>query len=443
MAKFLTKKHLSRRSLLRGTGTALALPFLESMLPAGMALAQAQFPKTRFGAIYFPHGATMSRWMPVNEGRDFTFSEILKPLEPFRKTVNIISDLSLPLAYGPGGATANHNRSAASFISGAKAETGAIPKLGVSLDQIIAREMNQDTPLPSLELTIEEATLSCGEGLSCAYRNTISWQSDISPLPMQNNPQVIFEQLFGDGATPEQREARRTQSLSLLDAVTEQLAALDNSLPASDRVRLEQYLTDIREIERRIVQAGTRVTEDIDLPDKPNGIPADIEDHIKLMYDLQVLAWQTEISRVSTFLMAKELSGAVYPASGIRDSFHTLSHHSNNEDMKARFAVLNHYHVSLFAYFLEKLDAIPDGEGTLLENAMILYGSGMSDGNSHNHDPLPIVLAGGASGKLKGNRHIRNPERTNMSNLLLSMLHVLGIERDQFGDSNGTVDLTA
>jgi len=441
MANFLTKKHLSRRTLLRSTGTALALPFLEAMLPAGTAMAQSQMPKTRFGAIYFPHGATMSLWTPLTEGKDFAFSEILKPLEPFRDRVNVISDLSLPLAYGPGGATANHNRSAASFISGAKAQTGAVPKLGVTIDQIIARELHQDTPLPSLELTIEEATLSCGEGLSCAYRNTISWQSDTSPLPMQNNPQVIFEQLFGDGATPEQREARRSQSLSLLDAVTDQLAALDKSLPAADRLRLEQYLSDIREIERRIVQAGNKVTDDIEIPVKPNGIPPDVEEHIKLMYDLQILAWQTEISRVSTFLMAKELSGAVYPASGIRDSFHTLSHHSNNEDMKARFAVLNHYHVGLFAYFMEKLDAIPDGDGTLLDNSMILYGSGMSDGNSHNHDPLPVVLAGGASGKLEGNRHIRNQDRTHMSNLLVSMMQMLGVEQEQFGDSNGTISI--
>lgn len=439
MATYLTKKHLSRRTFLRGTGTSLALPFLESMIPAGTAMAQVQMPKTRFGAIYIPHGATMARWTPSKVGKDFEFTEILKPLEKFRHHVNVVTNTGLPLAYGPGGATANHNRSAATFLSGAKPQTGAMPVLGVTIDQIIAQKLHQDTPLPSLELTIEEATLSCGEGLSCAYRNTISWQSDVSPLPMQNNPQVVFEHLFGDGATPEQREARRRQSLSLLDAVSDQLTSLDRSLPAGDRVRLDQFLTDIREIERRIVQAGEKLTDDIEVPDKPNGIPSNVEDHIKLMYDLQVLAWQTEISRVSTFLMAKELSGAVYPASGVRDSFHTLSHHSNNEDQKARFAVLNQYHVGLLAYFLDRLQAIPDGEGTLLDNSMVLYGSGMSDGNSHNHDPLPIVLAGGAGGRLEGNRHIMNPEKTPLSNLLLSMLHTLDIEQDSFGDSNGLV----
>jgi len=427
MATYLTKKHLNRRTFLRGTGTTLALPFLESMVPANTALAQANMPKTRFGAMYLPHGATMSRWTPATEGKNFEFTEILQPLEKFREYVNVVSGTGLPLAYGPGGATANHNRSAASYLSGAKPQTGAMPFLGVTIDQVIAQNLHQDTSLPSLELTIEESTLSCGEGLSCAYRNTISWQSEVSPLPMQNNPQVVFEHLFGDGATPEQRDARRKQSLSLLDAVSDQLSSLDRKLPAGDKLRLEQFLTDIREIERRIVQAGAKIGDDIEVPDRPNGIPADVEEHIKLMFDLQILAWQTEISRVSTFLMAKELSGAVYPASGVRDGFHTLSHHSNNEEQKARFAILNRYHTGLLAYFMEKLQATPDGDGTLLDNSMLLYGSGMSDGNSHNHDPLPIILAGGASGRLEGNRHIVTPNKTPLSYMLLFMINLVGI----------------
>jgi len=441
MATYLTKKHLNRRTFLRGTGTTLALPFLESMVPANTALAQANMPKTRFGAMYLPHGATMSRWTPATEGKNFEFTEILQPLEKFREYVNVVSGTGLPLAYGPGGATANHNRSAASYLSGAKPQTGAMPFLGVTIDQVIAQNLHQDTPLPSLELTIEESTLSCGEGLSCAYRNTISWQSEVSPLPMQNNPQVVFEHLFGDGATPEQRDARRKQSLSLLDAVSDQLSSLDRKLPAGDKLRLEQFLTDIREIERRIVQAGAKIGDDIEVPDRPNGIPADVEEHIKLMFDLQILAWQTEISRVSTFLMAKELSGAVYPASGVRDGFHTLSHHSNNEEQKARFAILNRYHTGLLAYFMEKLQATPDGDGTLLDNSMLLYGSGMSDGNSHNHDPLPIIIAGGASGRLEGNRHIVTPNKTPLSNLLLSMINLVGIEQESFGDSTGFINI--
>lgn len=436
MAHFLSKKHLSRRALLRGAGTTLALPFLSAMLPAATSFAQSgAAPKPRFGAIYFPHGATMSRWTPVDTGKNFTMSEILAPLEPLRSHMLVVSNLGHPLAYGPGGATGNHNRSSASFLSGAKAESGAQPRLGVTMDQVAARHLGQDTPLPSLELMIETASLDCGEGLSCAYRNTISWQNEISPLPMQNNPQVVFETLFGDGTTPEQREARRAQSLSLLDSVTDQLASLNKQLPADDKVRLDRFVTDIREIERRIQQAAARVTDDIDVPEKPSGIPDNVEEHIRLMYDLMALAWQAEITRISTFLMANELSGAVYPASGVRDSFHTLSHHSNSEENKARFAVLNRYHVGLFAEFCNKLASLPDGDSTLLDNSVVLYGSGMSDGNSHNHDPLPIVLMGSAGGAIEGNRHLMFPEKTNMSNLLLALLDKLGVPQDSFGDS--------
>lgn len=441
MATFLSKKHLSRRTLLRGAGTALALPLLDAMVPAGVALAQtAATPKPRFGAIYFPHGATMSRWTPATEGKDFAISEILKPVEHLRSHLNVISNLSHALAYGPGGATGNHNRSSAAYLSGAKAEFGAQPFLGVTVDQIVAQQLGQDTPIPSLELMIEEASISCGDG-SCAYRNTISWQNETSPLPMQNNPQVVFEQLFGDGADSAQRDTRRAQSLSLLDSVTGQINTLDKQLSAEDRSRLDKYLTDIREIERRIKQAASRLTDDIDIPSKPTGVPNDIEEHIKLMYDLTALAWQTEITRVSTFLMCCELSGTVYPKSGVRDGFHTLSHHSNNEENKARFALINRYHVSLLGQFLDKLAATPDGDGTLLDHSLVLYGSGMSDGNQHNHDPLPILLAGHAGGTLEGNRHLKFAEKTPMSNLLLSMLGKLGIEQQSFGDSTAPLTI--
>lgn len=442
MAAFISKKHLSRRTFLRGAGTTLALPFLESMVPAATVLAQtAAKPASRFGAIYFPHGATMSRWTPAQEGRNFQFSEILTPLEAFRERINVVTNLGCPLAYGPGGAAANHNRSSASYLSGAEAQAGAQARLGVTVDQVAVRKIGQDTPLPSLELMTEDGRLSCGEGLSCAYSNTISWQDVTVPLPMQNNPQVVFEMLFGDGANEAQRAARREQSLSLLDSVTSQIATLKGNLPPADALRLDGYLSDIREIERRIAQASEKVGEDIDVPPRPNGIPNDIEEHIKLMYDLMALAWQTEITRVSTFLMAKELTGMVFPNSGVRDGFHTLSHHSNNEDNKARFAQLNRYHVSLFAYFLDKLNSIPDGDGSLLDHSMILYGSGMSDGNAHNHDPLPILLAGGASGRLEGNRHIVAAPGTTLSNLLLAMLDKLDVPQESFGDSTGMLTI--
>jgi hypothetical protein len=258
---------------------------------------------------------------------------------------------------------------------------------------------------------------------------------------MQNNPQVVFERLFGDGSSMAERKLRRNQSLSLLDSVLGEASALKQKLPAADRARLDAYLTDVREIERRIQKAGQQLSEDLDVPPAPTGVPTDVEEHIKLMYDLQVLAWQADITRVSTFQVAKELSGVVYPKSGVRDAFHTLSHHSNIEENIKRFTVLNAYHTTLFSYFLTKLQAIPDGEGTLLDHAVIVYGSGLSDGNQHNHSDLPLIVAGGASGKLKGGRHITNPKETPMANVLLSVLHLFEVQSQKFGDSTGTVAL--
>ena len=437
-----TGTHLSRRRFLNGVGVTMALPFLESMIPAFAReqAVKAAMPRTRLGCIYFPHGAIMPKWTPATEGAGFQLSEILQPLKPFHSQINVISDLEHKLAYGSG-ATANHNRSAAAYLSGAFAKTGAEPHLGITVDQVVAQKLGQDTPLPSLELMIEGASLNCGDGLSCSYRDTISWQGTSSPLPMQNNPQVVFERLFGDGNTADLRKARREQSISLLDSVLGEASALQKRLPQGDRARLDQYLTDVREIERRVQKAGQQLSEDLSVPPAPTGIPPNVEEHIKLMFDLQALAWQAEITRVSTFLLSKELSTAVYPNSNVRDAFHTLSHHSNIQENKDRFTILNRYHVSLFAYLLEKLKNTPDGDGTLLEHSMVLYGSGMSDGNQHNHTDLPIVLAGGASGRLKGGRHIRNPKNTAMANLLVSMLHVLEIPADTFGDSTGKVAL--
>jgi hypothetical protein len=439
---FLTRHHLSRRTFLRGMGVSLALPLLDSMIPAATAFGQtaAATARTRFGAIYFPHGAIMNKWTPSAVGAGYELSEILQPLKPFYDQVTVVSSLRHALAYGSG-ATANHNRSAAAYLSAAFAKPGAKASLGVTVDQMAARAISQDTPLPSLELMIEEPSVNCGDGLSCSYRDTISWQGPSSPLPMQNNPQVVFERLFGDGSTDAQRKARREQSMSLLDSVLGEAASLQKKLPAGDRSRLDQYLEDVREIERRVQKAGQQLSDDLDIPPAPTGVPKDVEEHIKLMYDLQVLAWQAEITRVSTFLMCKELSGQVYPKSGIRDPFHTLSHHSNVRENIDRFTQLNQYHVKLFTHFLTKLKTTPDGDGTLLDHSLVLYGSGMSDGNSHNHTDLPVLLAGGASGRLKGGRHIQNPKDTPMANLLLSTLEVLQVPTDKFGDATGRVAL--
>ena len=443
---FITKKHLSRRAFLQGSGTILALPLLESMVPAQTPLRQtAAQPRSRLACMYVPHGATMDKWTPAAEGTGFTFTEILKPLEPYRERLNVVSGLAHPYVAGAGGADvsagANHTRAAAVFLTGAVPERGAQAHLGVSVDQVAARLIGQDTPLPSLELSIEEAVLACEASFSCAYRNSISWKSPTDPLPMQNNPRLVFEKLFGDGSTSAERRARRQESRSLLDSVTGQVSALQRDLPPGDRRRLGQYLDDVREVERRIQRAEASVKEDLTLPDVPAGVPPTFQEHLKLLMDLQVIAFQADITRVSTLMFARELSGATYPETNIRDPFHNLSHHSNDRGNMDRFAQLNTYHATKVAYFLEKLKTTPDGDGTLLDHSMVLYGSSLSDGNQHNFSPLPIILAGGASGKLKGGRHLRFAKDTHMSNLLLAMLKTLGAPLDSFGDSTGVLEI--
>jgi hypothetical protein len=443
---FISKKHISRRTFLRGSGAMVALPFLDAMVPAQTPLrSTAAAPKTRFASFYVPHGATMDKWTPAAEGSGFAFTEILKPLEPFRDHVNVISGLAHPYVAGAGGADvsagANHTRAAAVFLTGAVPERGAQAHLGVSADQVAARQIGQDTPLPSLELSIEEAVLACEAAFSCAYRNSISWKSPADPLPMQNNPRLVFEKLFGDGSSGAERRARRQESRSLLDSVMEQVATLQKDLPPADRRRLTQYLDDVREVERRIQRAEASVRDDLTLPDVPAGVPATFQEHLKLLMDLQVLALQSEITRVSTLMFARELSTATYPETTIRDPFHNLSHHSNDRGNMDRFAQLNTYHMTKFAYFVEKLKGIPDGDGTLLDHSLVLYGSSLSDGNQHNFSPLPVVLAGTASGRLKGGRHLQFPKDTRMSNLLLAMLDTLGAPQETFGDSTGMLTI--
>jgi hypothetical protein len=437
---FITRKHLPRRLFLRGAGAALALPLLESMTPA---FAAAPAPRLRMAAIYVPHGAVMDKWTPAGEGKGIAFSETLQPLEPFRSHVNVVSGLHLPLAYGDdASAGANHTRSSACFLSAANPSSGGQPRLGITLDQLVARHIGQDTPLPSLELAIEDGSLSCGAGLSCAYRNTLSWQSETSPLPMENNPQVVFERLFGDGADDAQRRERRELARSLLDDVRDDLGALQKKLPATDRHRLGEYVEDVREVERRLQRAAERGDATPQSETRmPTGVPDDFDRHIKLQFDLITLAWQADIARVSTLMLAKEVSNAVFPASGVREPFHNLSHHSNVRANQDRLAVLNRYHLGMFAYLLGKLAKARDGEATLLDNSLLLYGSGMSDSNQHNHGPLPIVLAGRAGGRLTGDRHLRVAEKTPLSNLQLAILDKLQVPAERFGDSTGRVEI--
>jgi hypothetical protein len=444
---FLTKKHLSRRTFLKGTGVSLALPLLESMVPAGTALAAtAAAPKTRLGCIYIPHGATMDKWTPKGEGTAFEFSETLQPLTAFRDRVNVISDLAhAPVAPWTGedtGGAENHVRAAAVFLSGAHPVKKNEAHVGTTIDQIAAQQVGQDTPLPSIEMSMEPLNLTCGDaGFTCAYRNTLSWKSATLPQPMENNPQIVFERLFGDGSTDAQRQERRQQSRSLLDSIAQQVPSLEKDLPASDRRRLRDYLDEVREIERRVKQVDAQLSRPLDLPTAPVGIPAAFEDHLKLMFDLQVLAYKSEITRISTLMLARENSNAVYPATGIREGFHNASHHSNERKNMDQFAVINQYHVKMLAYFLGRLQATPDGDGTLLDHSMILYGSSLSDGNEHNFDPLPVVLAGGASGQLRGGRHLRHAPHTPMSNLLLTMLDKMGARVDAIGDSTGRIEV--
>ena len=357
---FITKRHLSRRTFLHGMGVSMALPLLDSMIPAQTALRlTAATPRNRFACVYVPHGATMDKWTPATEGTGFAFTEILKPLEPFRDRVNIVSGLAHPFVAGAGGADvsagANHTRAAAVFLTGSVPERGPQAHLGTSVDQVAARQIGQDTPLPSLELSIEESVLACEASFSCAYRNSISWQSPTSPLPMENNPRLVFEKLFGTGSTDAERRARRQESRSLLDSVMGQVASLEKDLPAGDRRRLGQYLDDVREIERRIQRAEKSVPDDLTVPEVPAGVPPTFQEHLKLLMDLQVIAFQAEITRVSTLMFARELSAAVFPETTIRDPFHNLSHHSNDRSNMDRFAQLNTYHMTKFAYLVERL----------------------------------------------------------------------------------------
>lgn len=423
---FLTRKHLSRRHLLRSAGAVVALPLLESMLPA-LARAQAAAPQSRLACMYIAHGAVMDRWTPSSEGSGFAITPTLASLEPFRERLNVISDMTLPYAYGTdASAGANHARSSQVWLTCAEPDSGPTP---TSLDQLVAQHIGQDTPLPSLELSLDDGS-------------SISYRTPTTPLPMEQNPQVVFERLFGDGSTAEERSARMDLKASLLDSVTGDIAALQRTLPAADRMRLDRYLEDVREIERRLQLIASSPAADLDVPSKPIGIPSSFTEHAKLMADLTALAWQAEITRVTTLMVAREVTNRVYPESGINEPFHNLSHHSEVQANKDRLATLNAFHMrATLAYFLQKLQDTPDGDASLLDHSVVLYGSGMSNSNQHDHDPLPILLAGGASGRLQGGRHIRAGKDTPLSNLHVALLDKLGVPLAAFGDSTGILTI--
>jgi hypothetical protein len=443
--RIITKKHLSRRTFLRGVGATVALPFLESMAPAQTPLAKtAANPQIRLGLCFMPHGGVMANWTPAEEGA-LKLSPILTPLEPYKDQVVVISNLEHAMAgpQGPGDNGGDHTRCPAVFLNGVhpKRTDGADIRAGVTIDQMAAQKIGQDTLLPSLEVAIEDYSGlvgSCDVGFSCTYMNTISWSTPVTPMPMEINPRVVFDRMFGDGATSAQRLRRIDTQRSILDAVTEQIRRLQGGLGAGDRNRVSEYLDTVREIERRI-QLSEKQTANPDLvvPSSPTGIPDDHLEHTKLMFDLMTIAFQADITRVSTFMMAREVSYRTFPSIGISEAFHPASHHQNSPTRLEQLTKINTYHVALFSYFLEKLKATPDGDGNLLDHSLVLYGSAMSNSNIHNHGPLPVLVAGGAAGRMKGGRHLKYPPNTPMANLLLTILNKAGIPQESVGDSTG------
>lgn len=442
---FIAKKHLSRRTLLRGMGASLALPLLDSMIPAQTPLRQtAASPRTRLACIEMVHGAAGSTdegdrkhyWSPWREGANFDFSYSLDPLAPFREYITIVSgtDSRQAEATAPSEGGADHFRSSAVFLTAAhpKQTPGSDVFNGISIDQLYAQRFGQDTPLPSIQLCIENIALSgsCAYNYNCVYSETISWGSPTTPVPMTVNPRIAFEQLFG-----------RTRRASVLDEIGSQVRGLKQYLGPSDRARIDAHLEDVRLIERRIqtIERRNATTPRRQLPQAPLGVPDSWEEHVKLMFDLQVLAFATETTRVSSFKMSRDTSLRVFPESGVKQPFHSLSHHSNNPALIAEFAKLNRYHVSLVAYFLGKLKGTPDGDGNLLDHSLILYGSPMGDSNAHNHRNVPLLLAGHAVGQLNGNLHRACPTGTPQANCLLTIMHKLNVDIASIGDSTGEV----
>ena len=444
---FITKMSLPRRTFLRGMGATLALPFLDAMVPALSALASAAKPVARLGFIYVPNGVIQSQWVPTTTGAGFALSPTLSPLATVRDKVLILSGLAHRQADSFGDGNGDHARGTAVWLSGVhpKRTEGAGIQAGTTIDQIAAGELGKETRLPSLELALEaqERSLgSCDNGYACTYINTISWRGPTSPVPMETHPRIVFDRLFGDGGSAVSRLAQARREHSLLDSVRQEAAKLQQSLGSADRARVGEYLDSVRDVEQRIARLEQQTGElTLELPDRPTDIPETFEDHIRLMFDLQVLAFQADITRVTSLLLAREQSGRAYPAIGVPEPHHSISHHRDDPAFIAKKAKIDTYHVQQLAYFLEKLDATPDGDGSLLDHSMVLYGGGIGNGNLHEHTNLPVVLAGRAGGRLKTGRHLNYPENTPMANLLVSMLDKSGARVDTVGDSTGALEL--
>jgi hypothetical protein len=437
------KKALSRRTVLRGMGTAVALPLLDAMVPA--LTAQVKTPAKavrRLGVVYHPNGVIYENWLPKGVGRDFTLSRTLAPLAPFRDQLIVVTGLSSRQAEALGDGGGDHSRASGSYLTGVHVKkSDSVVENGISMDQIAARSFEKATQLSSLQLTADDNSLvgSCDVGYSCAYSSTLSWRTPTLPLMAENNPRVVFERLFGssDSTDAEVRAARLRQDRSILDSVTSRVQQLQQTLGATDNAKLSDYLESLRDTERRIQKAEEQGTQHGPDVDQPSGVPDGFEPHVRLLYDLQVLAYQSDLTRVITFMYGREQTGRPYPQIGIPEPHHPLTHHQNDADKMEKCTQIQIYHVALFAAYLEKLRATPDGDGSLLDHLMLLYGGGISNSDRHTHGPLPTLLLGGASGAFTGGRHLVYPEDTPLTNLQLTLLNKLGVPAEMLGDSTG------
>jgi hypothetical protein len=447
---YITRKHLSRRTILRGVGTALALPWLDAMMPAAKAAkSTAAAPAVRLAFVYVPNGIIPGAWTPTVEGTNFEFTRTMKALEPFREHVVVVSGLAQINGRALGDGAGDHARAGATWLTGVhpKKTEGAGIHAGISADQVAAKEFGKSTQFASLEIGLESPSLAggCDSGYSCAYSNTISWRGPTTPNPVEINPRAVFERLFGEGDStdPKARLKNFKEQGSLLDYITGDIDRMETNLGPRDRGKLTEYLDSIRDVERRI-QMAEEQNDSMKVPliERPAGVPAEFEDHAKLMMDLQAIAFQADLTRVITFMMAREGSDRSYRQIGISDGHHPLTHHQNDPEKIEKVTQINTYHVKMLAYYLEKLRSTPDGDGSLLDHSMILYGSSICDGNAHTHHDLPLVLVGGAAGQLKGGRHLRYPKETPMNNLLLTILDKAKVPvPEKLGDSTGELKL--
>ena len=437
----ITKTALHRRTFIRGMGAAVALPLLDAMIPAMRAQSKGA---PRFTAVYFGNGANMFEWTPATEGAGFEFSPTLKPLEPFRSRTNVFTGLDNFQATDQGDVGGQHPRAAPAFMSCAhpKQTEGSDVRAGKTIDQYISEKICLDTKLSSLEVSVDRNDVvgACDHGYACAYMNSLAWKSPTSPLPTETNPRFVFERMFGIGATAEERVARTNEDRSILDGLTEEISDLRRKLGARDRTKLGEYFDAVRDVEQRVAKSES-TNSTFEVPSQPVGVPATFREYAELMFDLQVLAFQADITRVSSFMMARENINRSYPEIGLPEAHHSMSHHDNIPDKMAAYAKLNHYHVDTLAYYLKRLDSIQDGDGTLLDHTAVLYGGGMSDGNVHNNYNVPVVVVGGKTVQLKGDRHHKYEKGTPLANLMLALIDRFGVHIEKFGDSTSEIDL--